>query len=226
MYVYLKRMLIWPSSSLRSEELHTAASSDDLCVRKFVTKWFLFTANISLNSVPDRKCEFFWEVPSRDEGQMTKKNLRVVKLAVPCEEYWAEHSLQFQSDVKAEGEIGSDSHFLGNICKTWLEWCSWRGRGSWWRQQKHNRLLEGGTLQDTSGPAGELHFWKEIVIPSNTSTWPTWCHNWYQPCRSVRDWWQGRPKKKITIQDWKQIIAGIRILSWSSTIGKLHTWWW
>ena len=185
-YVYLKRMLIWPSSSLRSDELHKAASSDDLWVRKFVTKWFFVHCLHLFNSVSDRKCKLFWksQVGMRVKGQ---KILRIVKLAVPCEEYWAEHSLQFQSDVKAEGEIGSDSGFLGNICKTWLEWCSWRGRGSWWRQQKRNRLLEGGTLQDTSGPAVWLRFWIEIVILSNISTWPTWCHNWYQPGRSAQD---------------------------------------
>ena len=92
-----------------------------------------------------------------------------------------------------EAVVCSDSHFLGIICNTWLEWCSWRGRGSWWRQQKRNRLLEGGTLQDTSGPAGGLHFWIEIVILSNISTWPTWYQAGtyqsyrYQSCRSAQD---------------------------------------
>ena len=73
-YVYLKRMLIWPSSSLRSEELHTAASSDDLCVRKFVTKWFFVHCLHLFNSVSDRKCKLFWksQVGMRVKGQ---KNL-------------------------------------------------------------------------------------------------------------------------------------------------------
>ena len=153
----------------------------------------IFTVNITLTVFLTENASFF-ESPKLGWGSKDKKILRIVKLAVPCEEYWAEHSLQFQSDVKAEGEIGSDSRFLGNICKTWLEWCSWRGRGSWWRRQKRNQLLEGGTLQDTSGPGVWLRFWIEIVILSNISTWPTWCHNWYQPCRSARDWWQERPK--------------------------------